>query len=351
MKGGPLSPSQHERLQGFVERRPRLGPETVHVDVTNACNLDCVTCWNYAPGLATSKTAAWKAQRMDEKTFQRVLGEIAGAGVERIILSGGGEPFMHPRIHEFIAQVKARHLALTIISNGTLCDFDRLARLGVDQMLINTSAATADTYVAYHPNQTIETFVRLVDGIATVRHHIAINLVQVINALNAHELVAMVDLAASVGARCSFKLGDTPPGTEACALTDVQRKALLDNAIPTAAARARQLCVRHNLDAFAAQLGQANPGGGPEPPLCFAGYLYSRVFVDGRVFFCCEHIEVGHVDQAPFAEIWESPAYEAVRRRLHLGDAYPGCARCGKHDMNFGATHQLARLKADGSSP
>ena len=103
MKGGPLSPSQHERLQGFVERRPRLGPETVHVDVTNACNLDCVTCWNYAPGLATSKTAAWKAQRMDEKIFQRVLGEIAGAGVERIILSGGGEPFMHPRIHDFIA--------------------------------------------------------------------------------------------------------------------------------------------------------------------------------------------------------------------------------------------------------
>lgn len=89
-----------------------------------------------------------------------MLGEIAGAGVERVVLSGGGEPFMHPRIHEFIAQVKARHLALTIISNGTLCDFDRLARLGVNQMLINTSAATADTYVAYHPNQTIKTFVR-----------------------------------------------------------------------------------------------------------------------------------------------------------------------------------------------
>jgi tetratricopeptide (TPR) repeat protein len=47
-----------------------------------------------------------------------------------------------------------------------------------------------------------------------------------------------------------------------------------------------------------------------------------------------------YVDQAPFGEIWNSPAYDAVRRRLHLGEAYPGCARCGKHDMNFAAARQ-----------
>jgi MoaA/NifB/PqqE/SkfB family radical SAM enzyme len=98
-------------------------------------------------------------------------------------------------------------------------------------------------------------------------------------------------------------------------------------------------------------LGQHAPEAGQAPPPCFAGYLYSRVFVDGRVFFCCEHIEVGHVDQAPFGEIWTSPAYDAVRRRLHLGEAYPGCARCGKHDMNFTAARQLARLQSDGTTP
>ena len=82
------------------------------------------------------------------------------------------------------------------------------------------------------------------------------------------------------------------------------------------------------------------------PPPCFAGYLYSRVFVDGRVFFCCEHIEVGQIDAADFAAIWYSETYDTVRRRLNEGRGYPGCARCGKHDMNFSAASQLARLQA-----
>ena len=57
--------TMRERLQGYLERRPRTGPETVHLDVTNACNLDCITCWNYAPDLAQAKSVAWKRQRMD----------------------------------------------------------------------------------------------------------------------------------------------------------------------------------------------------------------------------------------------------------------------------------------------
>ena len=33
MKGGAPSPAQSERLRGFLERKPRLGPETVHIDL------------------------------------------------------------------------------------------------------------------------------------------------------------------------------------------------------------------------------------------------------------------------------------------------------------------------------
>jgi len=347
MKGGALSATQRQRLLGFVERRPRLGPETVHIDIVNACNLDCVTCWNYAPGLAAPKSEAWKQQRMDAATFVRVLGEVAASGAERIIISGGGEPFMHPQIHEFIAAAKARGLVLTIISNGTLCDFERLAEQGVDQMLINMSSASTESYLAYHPNQGEDAFERLIAGVASVRGRIGINLVQVINALNAHEIVAMVELAARMGARASFKLGDTPPGTEVCALDGAQKRALLDIAMPAATERARRLQVRHNLDAFAEQLARTiGPQVDATPPTCFAGYLYSRVFVDGRVFFCCEHIEVGHIEHANFGQIWSAEPYEAVRRRLDEGRRYPGCARCGKYDMNFTAARQYARLQA-----
>jgi MoaA/NifB/PqqE/SkfB family radical SAM enzyme len=339
-----LSRRQRERLAGYLERRPRLGPETVHIDITNACNLDCVTCWNYAPGLKNPKNAAWRTQRMEATTFRRVLDEVAAAGAERIILSGGGEPFTHPDIADFIAAVKGRGLALTIITNGTLCDFAQLADAGVDQLLVNVSAADAATYAAYHPNQPEATFDRLTESIAAVAGRVAVNLVQVINALNAAELPQMVELAHWVAARCSFKLGDTPPGTEGCVLDSEQRQVLLAAEVPRALALARTLGVKHNLEAFAAQLAGGEPSAGALA--CFAGYLYSRVYVDGRVFFCCEHIEVGHIADGSFATLWVGADYDAVRQRLHRGEGYLGCARCGKHDMNFTAARQLAAMGA-----
>ncbi len=334
--------STQERLRGYLERSPRRGPETVHLDVTNACNLDCITCWNYAPDLATPKPVAWKRQRMEAATFHRMVDEAAEAGAERIVISGGGEPFTHPDIYSFVEKVKGRGLKLTLITNGTLCDFARLRSLGVDQVLLNMASASPETYAAYHPNQKPETFHRLVEGARMLRGVTAVNHVQVLNRVNWFELPRMVELAHEVGARCSFKVGDVPKGTEHHALTEEHKRTLLTELIPQARELARVKQVRHNLDAYEAQLTGRWPAGWETG--CFAGYLYSRVYVDGRVFFCCEHIEAGHVKDGPFHEVWRAPKYEAVRQRLHRGEYYPGCARCGKHDMNFQAAKDLQAL-------
>jgi len=341
--------AQQERLRGYLERKPRTGPETVHLDVTNACNLDCITCWNYAPGLATPKSVQWKRQRMDAATFHRMVDEAADTGAERIVISGGGEPFTHPDIYAFLEKVKARGLRLTVISNGTLCDFPRVRALGVDQLLLNMASASPETYVAYHPNQPPETFHLLLDGVRTLRGVTAVNLVQVINRVNFFELPQMMQLAADVGARASFKVGDVPTGTEGHALTEAQKQQLLTELIPAARKVAKATKVKHNLDAYEAQLSGRWPSG--QETGCFAGYLYSRVYVDGRVFFCCEHIDVGHVKDGHFREVWSSPAYDAVRQRLHRGEYYPGCARCGKHDMNFTASRDLRELLEAGDLP
>ena len=320
----------------------------MHIDITNTCNLDCITCWNYAPGLPHPKNADWKNQRMAPSVFFRILDEIASCSVDRIILSGAGEPFTHPDIDAFICAVKSRGLSLTVITNGTLCDFSRLAELAVDQLLINTSSACAATYTTYHPNQTAETFEALIAGVTSLAGSVAVNLVQVINALNAGELTAMIELASRTHSRASFKLGDTPPGTECCRLSDAEIKTLLERDIPEAIARAKILGVKHNLPAFALQLASSNPERASLP--CFAGYLYSRIYVDGRVFFCCEHIEVGRIEEADFQTLWNGTAYNAVRQSLHEGHRFPGCARCGKHDMNYVAARQLAALSAENAT-
>ncbi len=336
-------PRTVERYRGFLEGRPRLGPQTIHLDVTNTCNLDCVTCWNYGPQLATPKTTAWKKQRIDRALFFRVLDEACATGVERVVLAGGGEPFTHPDIEDFVAAVKQRGLALTIITNGTLCDYDRLAELRVDQILLNVASASPRTYAAYHPNQPEQTFDRLMRGADRLRGITRVNFVQVINALNAHELVKMVELAHAHGARASFKVGDVPKGTERFGLTAEQRDDLAQVLVPAALKRATELKIRHNLDAYVAALS-----GGKGMPACFAGYLYTRVAVDGRVFFCCAHLDAGNVAEQGFEQVWSAPQYQAMRERIARGQWFEACNRCGKHDMNFSAERELAELRAEG---
>lgn len=333
-----------ERFRGYLDGRPRLGPETLHLDVTNTCNLDCVTCWNYGPDLREPKTTAWKKQKIEPALFYRVLDEACATGVERVVLAGGGEPFTHPHMEAFVKAVKGRGLALTIITNGTLCDFEVLATLGVDQILLNVASATPQTYAAYHPNQPPETFHRLMRGADRLKGIVRVNFVQVINALNAHELVKMVELAHAHGARASFKVGDVPKGTERYALSAEQREDLASVLVPAARARAQALGVRHNLDAYLAALVEGKSG----LPACFSGYLYTRVSVEGRVFFCCAHLETGQVAQTGFSEVWGSPRYQAMRERLARGEWFDACRRCGKHDMNFAAQVEFNALRAEG---
>jgi MoaA/NifB/PqqE/SkfB family radical SAM enzyme len=346
---GPLPAPQGEgvsnRLHGWLDGTPHTGPETVHLDVTNACNLDCVTCWNYAPNLATPKSVDWKRRRIDPGLFTRVLDEVAATGVERVVISGGGEPFSHPELPRFLREVKRKGLRLTLITNGTLADFELLAELRVDQVLLNTASASPNTYAAYHPNQPPETFDRIIAGAARLRGVSQVNLVQVINGLNAHELVAMVELAHRLGARASFKVGDVPTGTEKYALTPLQRAWLFEQGLPAAKMRVKELGgVKHNLEAFEQQLRGQREG---PLPRCFAGFLYTRISVEGRVFFCCAPIEAGHMEEGPFEQVWRSPRYQALRAQVKRGELFPACARCGKHDMNFAAEQALAALERE----
>jgi MoaA/NifB/PqqE/SkfB family radical SAM enzyme len=282
---------------------------------------------------------------MEPALFFRLLDEAVALGTERVVVAGGGEPFTHPHIEDFLAGVKARGLKLTLITNGTLCDYDTLKALGVDQVLLNVASATPNTYAAYHPNQPPETFHRLMAGAEVLRGTTRVNFVQVINALNAHEVVKMVELAHAHGARSSFKVGDVPKGTERHALSAEQRDDLATVLLPAARARAQALGVRHNLEAYEAAL-RGEKGG---PSACFAGYLYARVSVEGRVYFCCAHLDAGDVAQRSFAEVWRAPQYQALRARLARGEWFDACKRCGKHDMNYGAERELAQLQAQGA--
>lgn len=328
-----------QRLQSLDDGVVRLGPETVHLDITNACNTDCVTCWDHSPHLRAPPDTAWKRRRADPAELRALVDDIESlGGLKAVIVSGMGEPFTHPQVYEILADLKRRGLHVTVITNLVAADVERIVALGVDSLLIGVQGASEASYLAFHPSFSPTHWRRLQDALERLRaagrrdKH-----VQVICGCNAHELTAMIEQARRFdAAQVNFKLASLRGGTEVARISAAQRERLLERDIAGAAARADELGVSHNLEVFAQQVRAGGEATAPIEEIgCFLGYHYSRITVEGTVLYCCNtEVVVGRLAEARFPALWRGPAWEALRARMRAGAYFPGCRQCGKLNQN-----------------
>lgn len=330
-------------LQGVLAGAPVTGPRTVHVDVTNACNAACITCWDHSPLLVEQRTPKWKKTKLDLAVFDELVADLVALGsVKSIILSGMGDPLVHPDIYTMISRVKAQGWHLTVMTNLIAADIDKLVGAGVDQFLIGVHGATPTAYSAFHPGWDEREFNvlcgylrRLMTTTAAVRH------VQVINRDTAPEFIDMIPFAKRFRAdRVNFKLASLAGGTETCRITDEQRAWLQTDAVPRARALAAELGVTTNLELFAQQLAACEEDETATVPIadvgCFQGYVYTRITASLDVLYCCNtEVRVGSLGEERFAQLWSGPAWQGLRDRIRRGDYLAGCERCGKFEQNL----------------
>ncbi len=339
------------RLQALLDDdAARLGPQTLHIDVTNACNTNCVTCWDHSPHLTEARPTVWKKQRAEAAAIRALLDDVQSldsdeGGLQAVIVSGMGEPFTHPDIYEILSDLKGRGLHVTIITNLVAADVERVIDIGVDALLVGVQGASEQSYLAFHPNFSPWHWAKLQEqlerlrGCPTLTH----KQVQVICRDNAHELAAMVQLAHDADAdQLNFKLASLKGGTEAVATTKAQRNVLLTSTVNEAEQLARRLGVKTNIDVFRQQVQRADDDADADydtAPIadvgCFIGGFYARVTVDGTVLFCCNtEVEVGHLSAMPFSAWWRSGRWAYWRRRMRQGRYLESCFQCGKINQN-----------------
>lgn len=341
-------------LDAIASGQPTSGPRTVHVDVTNACNAACITCWDHSPLLHEQRSPAWKKQRWDLAAFEALVGDLAAMGsVKNVILSGMGDPLVHPDILAMIARVKQHGWHLTVMTNLIAADIEPLARACVDQFLVGVHGATPRAYAAFHPGWDEREFFtlcrylrRLAQTPAKVRH------VQVINRDTAPDFVDMVRFGASFRAdRVNFKLASLAGGTETCRISDAQRAQLVTEA-PRARALALELGVATNLELFVRQLEAGEDDDSATVPIedvgCFMGHVYTRITATQDVLYCCNtEVRVGSLADAPLSALWRGDAWQALRARLRRGDYFAGCSRCGKFEQNAVWSERVKRELGD----
>jgi len=341
------------RLRAVLENRPLQGPQTVHFDLANACNTRCATCWDHSPHLDPARvpSAAWKRQQLGVEQFRATFRElVALGGLEQLILSGMGEPFLNPGIYEMVAEAHAQGIGVTIITNLLRADLPRLLESrGALDLLTSICGVSESVWQAFHAHPQPDGFAQLIAQLELLKSRgFQPKHVQVINKQNFHELVDMVHFARRYPAkRINFKFASLANGTEVVALSRAQKEELLRDLVPRAKAFAHAYRIDTDLDAFASQIALNSEGTAPIAEVgCFMGLLYSRITVQGEVLYCCNpKVQVGVLEgPGSFEALWNGEGWQARREQLRRGEYFEGCEQCGKYKQNLKWSQKLREL-------
>ena len=326
---------------GILNRKIYTGPWHVQVDLTYRCNNNCLACWCNSPLLGD--------REMDSKTkaktlpFERVIhlvDELDAMGVREIHFTGGGEPFMHPRILDIMKHVKNKRIEVGMNTNFTLVD-KKIARqlvdIGIDRMIISLWAATPAIYEKLHPNKSGATFKAMgaiLDYINQLKKqkntaYPKLEMYNVISIYNYHELHQMLEFAFLHKMNgITFTPVDTIPGkTESLEVCGEAKRNLVEsiNKLPETEVCLEDKYPHHKINInskiFQQRIHESDNANYDCSFLesmasCYAGWNFARILADGEVNFCLKSFKmpVGNIYEKSFEEIWTGTKQNQFRR-------------------------------------
>lgn len=135
----------------------------LYVEVTTACNLDCVMCvqrvWREAQGT------------MPTSTFAALMAQVAAFPTPPTIhLSGYGEPTVHPDFLELVRLAKATGARVELTTNGTRLDAalaQALIDLDLDRLVVSIDGVSAAHYEEIRERGSYQ---RVIDNLNRLKH-------------------------------------------------------------------------------------------------------------------------------------------------------------------------------------
>ncbi len=122
------------------KKEPSKFPFLIDVELTNNCNLSCIFCGQQA--------MTRKKGFMTKKIFKKIVNE-AFKYQTPIRLIRWGEPFLHPKIIDFVKYAKGKDLLVHITTNGLLLNSRKmksLVDLELDSLIFSFQGATKKEY-------------------------------------------------------------------------------------------------------------------------------------------------------------------------------------------------------------
>jgi MoaA/NifB/PqqE/SkfB family radical SAM enzyme len=267
------------------DRAPRL-PDIVQIESTNLCNAKCVFC---------PRDEMHRRQGvMEFALYKKIVDECVTLGITHIRVHNYGEPFLDRQLVEKVRYAKTRGIPqVGMISNGSLIT-EELARgmidAGLDAINISLDASGKETFERTRVHLHYDAVVENVRTLARLRRE-------------------------SPRGRPKLILSFVRQGNSA------EEERFLDEW--------RGVADKIHVTDLHNWAGTLNGRSDVRFP-CYRLWLTFTVLWDGRVSLCCADFDgrhiLGDLRTSTISEIWNSPAYRAVRKQ-QLRDGGPGICR------------------------
>jgi len=314
-------------LRGLIDgERAFAGPFYVELSTTTLCNQGCLGCQYHSSATRGRLFSAEGTGSMPLGQIEKLCEGLRRLGTREMILTGEGEPFLHPQLFEIISICKAAGLYVHLFTNGTLLDETTVPLLidsGLDILRVSLWAASLQEYAKCYPGVDPGNFQRTLDGVKLVSSVKAeraapvptVVLTGPLNRYNWNGIEDKIRLSHEIGADAvTFTPFRTWRGEfSSAALSGAEIDEVCQN-LAQSRRLVESLGLSHNLDEVILRfrLGEAFWKDLP----CYIGWLHSQITVDGTVVPCgaCP-IPLGNLEDSSFEEIWNGPGYRAFRAR------------------------------------
>jgi radical SAM protein with 4Fe4S-binding SPASM domain len=333
------------RAFGYKINYPVLGPHTANIDLSKFCNFQCLSCWTYSPLSIAEKN---KKEFLDTDLFLRLLDDLVSMKIERIVLSGAGDPSTHPEFYKICRAISEKKIFYEINTNLSLIRPEELVAFKPNKLKVHISAASSKTYQLFHGIKSDKIFNDVLEKISFLNNRrVEIVLVFVLCRDNVHEFIEMINLAVKLQVECSGEVAIKfnpiiiNEQTKILQLSENQISNILE-LIPLAQKITHDHMIGNNLKAlekYYQKKPEKNTNNFFIP--CYTGWFYSLIKENGDVYGCCEKISIlGNLRNNSFKQIWKQKKYNDFRsmtRTCNISKTLVSnkCKQCRHFDYNF----------------
>jgi radical SAM protein with 4Fe4S-binding SPASM domain len=261
-------------------------PDIVQIESTNLCNAKCVFC---------PRDEMHRRQGvMDMDLYKKIVDECAALGITHVRVHNYGEPFLDRQLVEKVRYAKSKGIAeVGMISNGSLIT-EEIARgmidAGLDAINISVDASGKEVFEKTRLHLKYDDVIGNIKTLARLRKESGRRrpklILSFVRQNNSADEQAFIDEWSTVADKVH--------------VTDLHNWA-----------------------------GTLNSHSDVRYP-CYRLWLTFTVLWDGRVSLCCADFDgrhiLGDLRTQTIAQIWNSPAYRAVRKQ-HLDNGGPEICR------------------------